>query len=101
MWTKLNSSCVKMGKFSKQLTHNELSSGYYYTRASIATDLSNYSNIVAVIPILTVRSPGIDAVHTVSYENYTLSNGYFSGGNLAVSSNRSGTSTVMVYVLYI
>ena len=99
--TELKSNLIKLDKFTVSCPHTTVSSNYYYGRTSIATQLAQYNNIIAVIPIFTARAPGVDAVHALNYSNYTLTDGYFTGGQLEVSSNRTGTSTVMVYVLHL
>lgn len=98
---ELKSNLIKLDKFTVSCPHTTVSSNYYYGRTSIATQLAEYTNIIAVIPIFVARAPGVDAVHALNYSNYTLTDGYFTGGQLEVSSNRTGTSTVMVYVLHL
>jgi len=99
--SEIKSNLIKLDKFTVSCPHTTVSSNYYYGRTSIATQLAEYTNIIAVIPIFVARAPGVDAVHALNYSNYTLTDGYFTGGQLEVSSNRTGTSTVMVYVLHL
>ena len=98
---ELKSDSIKLDKFTVSCAHTTVSSNYYYGRTSIATQLAEYTKIIAVIPIFVARAPGIDAVHALDYVSYTLTDGFFTGGNIEVSSNRTGTSTVMVYVLHL
>lgn len=93
---------VKVYSFEVTTPHTTSGNNVYYGSTNIYTELGNYSNIVALVPVFTARGPGIDGLHSVSLTGFSVdSSGIItpaSNCRLDLTSNRSSNNATKVRV---